>query len=114
MMSQMLVFPSDAGGVYRLVEQARPAPKAGQVLVKVYASSVNRGETQGVLKHKKQYAKPLVVGIEFAGTIEALGDGIRKNVDGMVTGRRRSRHKIVIFTVVKYSMDIFREIRIFM
>jgi NADPH2:quinone reductase len=76
MMSQMLVFPSDAGGVYRLVEQARPAPKAGQVLVKVYASSVNRGETQGVLKHKKPDAKPLVVGIEFAGTIEALGDGV--------------------------------------
>jgi NADPH:quinone reductase-like Zn-dependent oxidoreductase len=76
MMTQVLVFPSEKGGVYRMVEQARPSPKAGQVLVKVFASSVNRGETQGVLKHKNLDAKPLMAGIEFSGMIESLGEGV--------------------------------------
>ena len=76
MMLQMLVFPSAQGGVYRQVEQAKPIPKAGEVLVKVHGSSVNRGEAQGVLKLKSPDAKPLATGIEFSGTIESLGAGV--------------------------------------
>ena len=39
------------------------------------------------------------------------GDGVRKNRDGMVTGRRQSRHKIFIFTVQKF--DIIRYMRMY-
>ena len=75
-MFQMMVFPSPEGGVYRQVEQMKPTPRAGEVLVKVHASSVNRGEAQGVLKLKNPDAKPLATGIEFSGTIESLGEGV--------------------------------------
>ena len=75
-MFQMMVFPSPEGGVYRQVEQMKPTPRAGEVLVKVHASSVNRGEAQGVLKLKNPDAKPLATGIEFSGTIDFLGEGV--------------------------------------
>ncbi|MFD5517349.1 NADP-dependent oxidoreductase [Streptomyces sp. NPDC127066] len=55
-----------------------PRPEAGELLVKVAASSVNgfdaataAGYVQGMMEHRF----PLVVGKDFAGTVEALGDG---------------------------------------
>ena len=56
-----------------------PRPEAGELLVKVAASSVNgfdvataAGYVQGVMEHRF----PLVVGKDFAGTVEALGEGV--------------------------------------
>ncbi|MEV0794895.1 NADP-dependent oxidoreductase [Kribbella sp. NPDC050459] len=56
-----------------------PRPAAGELLVKVAASSVNgfdastaAGYLQGAMEHRF----PLVVGMDFAGTVEALGDGV--------------------------------------
>ena len=72
-MLQMLVMPTPAGGRYKATEVQIPVPGAGEVLVEVKASSVNRGETQSVLKHKDPSAKPLVTGIEFTGLICAVG-----------------------------------------
>lgn len=64
-----------------------PRPEAGEVLVKVAASSVNgfdlsvaAGYLQGMMEHRF----PLVVGKDFAGTVEALGDG----ADGFAVGDR--------------------------
>ncbi|MGW3725033.1 NADP-dependent oxidoreductase [Streptomyces sp. NPDC000851] len=56
-----------------------PRPEAGELLVKVAASSVNgfdaataAGFLQGMMEHRF----PLVVGKDFAGTVEALGEGV--------------------------------------
>ncbi|TYB60138.1 NADP-dependent oxidoreductase [Nonomuraea sp. PA05] len=56
-----------------------PQPEAGEVLVKVAASSINgfdaataAGYLQGAMEHRF----PLVVGKDFAGTVEALGEGV--------------------------------------
>lgn len=56
-----------------------PRPEAGELLVKVAASSVNgfdaataAGYLQGAMEHRF----PLVLGKDFAGTIEALGEGV--------------------------------------
>jgi NADPH:quinone reductase-like Zn-dependent oxidoreductase len=58
-----------------------PAPEAGpgQVLVRVHAASVNgfdlsvaSGRLQGIL----EYDFPVVLGKDFAGTIEAVGSGV--------------------------------------
>ncbi|WP_409474102.1 NADP-dependent oxidoreductase [Streptomyces sp. HC307] len=56
-----------------------PRPEAGELLVKVAASSVNgfdaataAGYLQGMMEHRF----PLVVGKDFAGTVEALGEGV--------------------------------------
>jgi NADPH:quinone reductase-like Zn-dependent oxidoreductase len=64
-----------------------PSPLAGEVLVKVAASSVNgfdaataAGYLQGAMEHQF----PLVIGKDFAGTITELGKG----VTGFTVGER--------------------------
>ncbi|WP_133619492.1 NAD(P)H-quinone oxidoreductase [Hydromonas duriensis] len=63
--------------VMRLGEVARPVPLAGQVLIKVHASGVNRPD---VLQRSGKYAPPAdaspILGLEVAGEIVAgdLGD----------------------------------------
>jgi NADPH:quinone reductase-like Zn-dependent oxidoreductase len=56
-----------------------PRPQAGELLVKVAASSVNgfdaataAGFLQGMMEHRF----PLVIGKDFAGTVEALGEDV--------------------------------------
>ncbi|NYV73510.1 NADP-dependent oxidoreductase [Streptomyces sp. UH6] len=68
-----------------LAEVDTPRPAEGELLVKVAASSVNGfdlsvlgGFLQGMMEHRF----PLVVGMDFAGTVEALGEG----VDGYAVG----------------------------
>lgn len=62
-----------------------PDPEAGELLVKVAATSLNgidvattAGYLQGIMEHRF----PLVLGKDFAGTVEALGEG----VDGFEVG----------------------------
>ncbi|MFC8094322.1 NADP-dependent oxidoreductase [Streptomyces sp. NPDC057301] len=62
-----------------VAEVETPRPEAGELLVKVAVSSVNgfdaataAGYLQGMMEHRF----PLVVGKDFAGTVEALGDGV--------------------------------------
>ncbi|MBK8846412.1 MAG: NAD(P)-dependent alcohol dehydrogenase [Bacteroidetes bacterium] len=70
--------------VAQLMEVPKPTPKAKEVLVKVYASTVNRTDSgfrsaeyfvsrfwSGLFKPKYQ-----ILGSEFAGIIEALGPGV--------------------------------------
>ncbi|MDH6622658.1 NADPH:quinone reductase-like Zn-dependent oxidoreductase [Streptomyces sp. LBL] len=62
-----------------------PHPQAGELLVKVAASSVNgfdAGTAAGYLQGMMEHRFPLVMGKDFAGTVEALGDG----VDSFVVG----------------------------
>ncbi|AWS48599.1 NADP-dependent oxidoreductase [Streptosporangium sp. 'caverna'] len=63
----------------QLTELDTPAPQAGEVLVKVSASSINgfdaataAGYLQGMMEHRY----PLVIGKDFAGTVAALGEGV--------------------------------------
>lgn len=60
-------------------EVERPRPEAGELLVRVASASVNgfdaataAGYLQGLMEHRF----PLVVGKDFAGTVEALGEGV--------------------------------------
>ncbi len=64
-----------------MVEIPTPAPGSGEVRVKVIASAVNPGEEKviggdfvGRFLHAK--TSPLVLGWDFAGTVDALGDGV--------------------------------------
>lgn len=67
------------GGPEALVQETRPVPQpgAGQVLIKVVAAGVNRPD---VLQRKGLYPAPKghseLPGLEVAGTIAALGDGV--------------------------------------
>ncbi|HMG29167.1 MAG TPA: NADP-dependent oxidoreductase [Jiangellaceae bacterium] len=70
-------FGVDAGPA----EHPTPSPAPGQVLVRVHASSVNgfdvsvaAGYLQGMMEHRF----PVVLGKDFAGTVEAVGDGVSR------------------------------------
>jgi putative PIG3 family NAD(P)H quinone oxidoreductase len=78
---------SEFGGadVLRIGEAARPSPGAGQVLVKVAATSVNRPD---IVQREGNYPPPRgdseILGLEVAGTIDALG----QQVSGWSVGDR--------------------------
>ncbi|WP_435226611.1 NADP-dependent oxidoreductase [Streptomyces sp. Tue6028] len=69
---------NEVPSVPAVAEVDAPRPEAGELLVKVAVSSVNgfdaataAGYLQGMMEHRF----PLVVGKDFAGTVEALGEG---------------------------------------
>jgi NADPH:quinone reductase len=74
--------------VLRLVERADPVPGAGEVLVRVRASGVNRPD---VLQRKGAYPPPVgasdLPGLEIAGEIVA-GDVVAMAAAGLVIGQR--------------------------
>jgi NADPH:quinone reductase len=64
-----------------------PTPQAGpgEVLVRVRAASVNgfdRGLVAGMLRGMMEYPFPVVLGRDFAGTVEAVGDGVGRFAPG--------------------------------
>ncbi|MFE9888497.1 NADP-dependent oxidoreductase [Streptomyces scopuliridis] len=62
-----------------------PRPEAGELLVKVAASSINgidAATAAGYLHGMMEHRFPLVLGQDFAGTVEALGEG----ADGFAVG----------------------------
>jgi NADPH:quinone reductase-like Zn-dependent oxidoreductase len=71
--------------VLRVVEVARPAPGAGQALVRVKAAGINPGEAavrRGLVHDRWPATFPSGQGSDLAGVIEELGDG----VDGFAVG----------------------------
>jgi NADPH:quinone reductase-like Zn-dependent oxidoreductase len=68
--------------VLRLGEVARPVPKEDEVLVRVYASTVTRGDAMGVRSVQYRFTRLFtgvrrprrtIFGTEFAGRVEAVG-----------------------------------------
>jgi len=57
----------------------RPTPGAGEVLVKVYASSLNpvdRATRAGYLQQFVAFPLPFIPGLDLAGVVEAIGEGV--------------------------------------
>lgn len=60
-------------------EVARPSPASGQVLVKVYGSSVNpidSAMTLGYFQTMLPFELPFIPGFDLAGVVEAVGEGV--------------------------------------
>jgi NADPH:quinone reductase len=82
-----------ANAPFRLTDLPKPVPAAGQVLVRIKASGVNPLDGKirtGGGAHARQ-PLPAVLGIDLAGVIEALGEGVTAfnvgdEVYGMATG----------------------------
>ncbi len=56
-----------------------PTPGAGEVLVRVEASSVNGIDlavASGMVKGRMEYELPIVLGRDYGGTVEAIGPGV--------------------------------------
>ena len=83
---RMRAMAATGGGV-ELVEVAKPSPGRGEVRVRVVASAVNSAEeklTSGALVGRFLHARtsPLVLGWDFAGTVDALGEGVDDLIEG--------------------------------
>ena len=69
-----------AGAPFRLATVSRPIPGAGEVLVRIAASGVNPLDTKiqaGEAEHAR-HRLPAILGLDLAGTIEALGAGVMR------------------------------------
>ena len=71
--------------VLRVAEVERPQPNGQEVLVRVYASTVTRGDAMGVRSDEYRFARIFtgvrrprrtIFGTEFAGRVEAVGAGV--------------------------------------
>ena len=76
------------GDGVEITEIPKPMPGQGEVRVRVIASAVNAGEGKvisgdfvGRFLHAK--TSPLVLGWDFAGTVDALGDGVTDIDEGV-------------------------------
>ena len=64
---------------FELTEVPKPEARAGQVLVKIAASSVNTVDTMIRTMGKELPLSPdlpAILGMDFAGTVEAVGEGV--------------------------------------
>ena len=71
--------------VLRVVAVPRPVPDRGEVLVEVHGSGVGGGEPairQGRLRRVLRNRLPQGVGVDFAGRVVGVGEG----VNGLATG----------------------------
>lgn len=65
-------------GPLELTELSRPQPSPGQVLVRIAASGLNPLDTKiraGSAEHAR-HPLPLILGIDMAGVVEAVGPGV--------------------------------------
>lgn len=84
-MRAMIVNRYGDDAAFEATEVATPEVQAGEVLVRIAASSVNTVDTM-IRKLGQELplapATPAILGMDFAGTVEAVGDG----VDGYSVG----------------------------
>lgn len=75
----------DDGNPATVHEVDRPEPGRGEVLVRVRAASINGFDifvANGYLKGMMEHRFPVVIGKDFAGTVEALGEGVTEFAPG--------------------------------
>lgn len=78
-MSMQALVLNYYNGPLELKELSQPRPSQGQVLVRIAASGLNPLDTKiraGSAAHAK-HPLPLVLGIDMAGVVEAVGPGVR-------------------------------------
>jgi len=79
------IATTDFGAPVTLVEISTPEPGEGEILVRVASSSINGFDlsvASGRLKGMMEHRFPVVLGKDFAGTVETIGPG----VDGFAEG----------------------------
>src|SRR5687768_4997441 len=62
-----------------VLDLAVPKPGPGEVLVKVFSGSINGMDVAvagGVLKDLMEHRFPVILGKDFAGSVEATGQGV--------------------------------------
>ncbi len=78
-MKAMILNEYGANAEFQIADMAEPAPKAGHVVVRVAATSVNTVDTMIRAMGKDLPLSPdlpAVLGMDFAGTVEAIGEAV--------------------------------------
>jgi hypothetical protein len=84
-MKAALIIPhAEHGGRIELREVDKPQPKAGEVLIRIEATAINRGEVGPRKAHRS--GEPRGSGVEFAGEVVGLGDGATATLGQAVMG----------------------------
>lgn len=73
-MKAVLIVPGESGGTAEVREIDRPVAGPAQVLVRIFAAGLNRGEL--IMLGAARSGAPIVNGGEFAGEVVEVGDGI--------------------------------------
>jgi NADPH:quinone reductase-like Zn-dependent oxidoreductase len=79
------VVVAEQGAGPALSEVPAPQPGAGEVLVRVHASSLNGFDASvaaGYLVGMMEHRYPVVLGKDFAGTVAGVGDGVTRFSEG--------------------------------
>ena len=97
------VAPDGAGYRAKVAEVERPLPRAGEVLVRVAASGLNRADLDQIAGHYPPPAgEPEILGLELSGTVVETGEqvcalvaggrprGVRRRSGGPGRSRRRT------------------------
>lgn len=100
-----------ANAPFHLTQLPRPVPAAGQVLVRILASGVNPLDVKihsGNAAHARQ-PLPAVLGMDLAGVVEALGEGVTRfkvgdEVYGMATGIGGAQGSLAQFAAVEAEL----------
>ena len=79
-MKAAVIVSGPQGGHLEIQDLPRPVPGAGQVVIRVMASGLNRGELIRVREHRS--GAPIQAGIEFAGTVSQVGPGVTNVREG--------------------------------
>ncbi len=95
-----VVFPGD--GAIEIEERPAPEPKPGEVLVRVHGAGLNRADLMQRLGFypAPPGVPPDIPGMEFAGTVAALGEGVEDyavgdHVFGIVGGGAQAEELVV-------------------
>ncbi len=78
-MKAMIVNAYGSSDVFEPSDVAKPTAKAGHIVVKIAASSVNTVDTmirQMGEELPLSPSLPAILGMDFAGTVDAIGDGV--------------------------------------
>ncbi|WP_406298638.1 NADP-dependent oxidoreductase [Embleya sp. NBC_00888] len=84
------VAVNEFGGDPKVVDVSKPTPARGELLVEVAAAAVNPFDwkvADGMLAESMKHSFPLVLGVDFAGTVvDAGSDAVRFSVGDKVFG----------------------------
>jgi len=84
-----------------VADRPRPSPEAGEVLLRVAACGLCGSELEAFKNHSPRRTPPLVLGHEFCGVIEGLGEGVglrhaqSSPGDGLRPGRKVVSNSLV-------------------
>lgn len=75
-MKAMVATQTGSPDVFEMQELDKPVPEAGEVLVKVHATSVNPADA-GLRSGMFGAPPPMILGLDVSGVVEAVGAGVQ-------------------------------------